>query len=70
MPDVSFPARLVVTREVDDDGLPILTATVIPAESAAALPLPAGPAGAPGPRGATPSTLRKSGGIAKSAARP
>ncbi|MBF6326762.1 hypothetical protein [Nocardia cyriacigeorgica] len=70
MPDVSFPARLVVTREVDDDGLPILTATVIPAESAAAMPLPAGPAGPPGPRGATQSTFRKSGEIANAAARP
>lgn len=70
MTDVTFAARLIVTREADDDGLPVLTATLIPAEVAAAQPLPAGPQGEQGPRGLMMPTFRKVGEIADAAARP
>ena len=70
MSDVSFAARLVVTREVGDDGIPVLTATVIPTPTAAATLLPAGPTGPSGPRGPQMPTFRKMGEIADAAARP
>ncbi|MGW6698865.1 hypothetical protein [Nocardia sp. NPDC055049] len=70
MPDIQISARLVVTEEVDLDGLPILTATVTPTEEAAALPLPPGPTGLPGPRGAPQTTFAKQGTIANAGARP
>ncbi|WP_280410683.1 hypothetical protein [Nocardia asiatica] len=70
MSDVSFPARIVVTEGVDDDGLPILTAVIVPADSALDDPLPAGLDGLQGPRGVPGTTFAKQGTIANAAARP
>lgn len=70
MADTSFPAHLSVDRQLDIDGVPILTATVSVSDDVAALPLPAGPAGPQGPRGRPRSTFRKMGEIANAAARP
>lgn len=70
MVDISFPARLVVTEEVDDTGLPILTAVVTPADPIADDPLPAGHPGPEGPRGVPGTTFCKMGAIADEAARP
>ncbi|MET9286508.1 hypothetical protein [Nocardia beijingensis] len=70
MSDIVFPARLTATRDVDDDGLPILTATVTPDPEAATLPLPPGPPGPQGPRGRPRSTFIKAGTIANAGARP
>ncbi len=70
MSDIVFPARLTATRDVDLDGLPILTATVTPDSEAASLPLPPGQPGPQGPRGRPRSTFIKAGTIANAAARP
>ncbi|MGY4098038.1 hypothetical protein ACW2Q0_00495 [Nocardia sp. R16R-3T] len=70
MSDIVFPARLTATREVDLDGLPILTATVTPDGEAAALPLPPGQPGPQGPRGRPRSTFVKAGTITGVGARP
>lgn len=70
MSDITFPARLTATRDVDLDGLPILTATVVPDPDAAALELPPGPTGPQGPRGRPRTTMAKAGEIADAAARP
>lgn len=70
MSDMAFPARLTVTRDVDLDGMPILTATVTPDPEAASLPLPPGPQGPQGAIGAARSTFVKAGTIASAAARP
>ncbi|MEU2256166.1 hypothetical protein ABZ540_23640 [Nocardia xishanensis] len=70
MADISFPARITVRRETDVDGLPILTAQTSLTDDVAALPLPLGPQGEPGPRGRPRSTFRKMGEIADAAARP
>lgn len=68
--DVSFPAHITVTEEIDDDGLPIIDATVTPAPEATALALPPGPLGAPGPQGLARAPFRKMGAIANVGARP
>jgi hypothetical protein len=68
--DIAFPAHLVVTEEVDDNGLPILTAVVDPADNFADDSLPAGNPGPPGPRGVPGPTFVKMGEIADEAARP
>lgn len=70
MAEFTFSARIVITREVDVLGVPILTATVTPAESAAAQPLPPGPTGPAGPRGGPRTTFAKQGAIADASARP
>ncbi|QIS16573.1 hypothetical protein [Nocardia arthritidis] len=70
MADISFPAHITVDRELDVDGLPILTARVTVQSEAATLPLPLGPAGPQGQRGNPRSTFRKMGVIANAAARP
>lgn len=70
MSDTQITARLVATEETDLDGLPILAATVSPSTEAADLPLPAGPAGEPGPRGTARTTFAKQGAIADAAERP
>ncbi|MRH86178.1 hypothetical protein GFY24_01640 [Nocardia sp. SYP-A9097] len=70
MADTSFPAHLSVDRQLDIDGVPILTASVSVSDDVAALPLPAGPAGAQGQRGRPRSTFRKMGEIPNQAARP
>ncbi|MFB7720742.1 hypothetical protein [Nocardia sp. NPDC056100] len=70
MADTSFPAHLSVDRQLDVDGVPILTANVSVSDDIAYLPLPAGPAGPPGPRGRSRSTFRKMGEIANAAGRP
>lgn len=70
MPDTQITARLVATEATDLDGLPILTATITPSPDAAAMPLPAGPTGEPGPRGVARTTFAKQGAIADAAARP
>ncbi len=70
MADISFPAHLTVERELDIDGLPILTAQVAVSDDVAALPLPKGPTGEPGKRGRPRTTFRKMGEIANAAARP
>ncbi len=70
MSDIRFPARLTATRDVDLDGLPILTATVVPDPDVALMPLPPGPAGSAGPRGRPRSPMVKAGEIANAAARP
>lgn len=70
MTDINFPAHLVVTEEVDDNGLPILTAVVAPADPIADDPLPLGRPGPEGPRGVPGTTFWKMGEIADEAARP
>ena len=63
MTDITFPAHLVVTEEVDDTGLPILTAVVDPADNFADDSLPAGNPGPAGPRGVPGPTFVKMGAI-------
>lgn len=70
MPDVSIPAHLTVTEEVDLLGLPILTADFSVTGDAAEVPLPGGQPGDPGPRGRPRATFIKVGQIANEAARP
>ncbi|MBF6296292.1 hypothetical protein IU459_01890 [Nocardia amamiensis] len=70
MADITFPAHITMLRETDVDGLPMLNAQVSLTDDVAALPLPPGPAGEPGPRGRPRSTFRKMGAIADAAARP
>ncbi|WP_029925508.1 hypothetical protein [Nocardia otitidiscaviarum] len=70
MPDVTFPAHITLTSETDVDGLPVLTAAVTLAPAAAALPLPEGPEGDPGPDGIPIAPFIKMGEIADEAARP
>lgn len=70
MPDVSIPAHLTVTEEVDLLGLPILTADFTVSGDASEVPLPGGPQGDPGPRGRPRATFVKVGQIANQAARP
>lgn len=70
MADISFPAHLVVTEDVDDDGLPILTAVVTPSDPIADDPLPAGHPGPEGPRGVPGTTFCKMGTLVDEAARP
>ncbi|MBF6584438.1 hypothetical protein IU414_06645 [Nocardia farcinica] len=68
--DVSFPAHITVDQQPDLNGLPILTATVTPADESRDLPLPAGPAGPAGSKGQPRTTFRKMGEIADASARP
>lgn len=70
MSDVSFPARITIDSEPDLDGVPMLDAIITPTGEAAAQPLPAGPRGETGPRGAPRSTFRKMGTLANAGARP
>ena len=70
MPNVSFPAKLVVTEEIDLDGVPILTADVTVVGDTQDIPLPGGEQGADGPRGRPRATFLKMGQIANQAARP
>ncbi|UGT58367.1 hypothetical protein [Nocardia asteroides] len=70
MGDISFPARLRAYRQPDIDGLPLLTAEVELAPEVAELPLPGGPAGAPGSGGRPRTSFRKMGVLTNSAARP
>lgn len=70
MADISFPAHIVVTEEIDDNGLPILTAMVTPTDPVADDPLPAGNPGPAGVRGVPGPTFVKMGEIADEAARP
>ena len=70
MPDVSIPAHLTVTEEVDLLGLPILTADFSVSGDAAEVPLPGGQPGDTGPRGRPRATFIKVGQIANQAARP
>ncbi len=70
MTDIRFPAHISVDREVDLDGVPVLTASVTVAEDVAELPLPPGPEGLPGPQGRPRTTFLKMGDIADIAARP
>lgn len=70
MADVSFAAHMTVDEETDIDGLPILTATVVPDEESAPLMLPAGPTGPAGATGTPRSTFIKQGEIADASERP
>lgn len=70
MADISFPAHITVDRELDLDGLPILTTKVAVSDDAANLPLPPGPAGETGQRGRPRAAFRKMGAIADATARP
>ena len=70
MPNVSFPAKLVVTEEIDLDGVPILTADFTVVGDTQDIPLPGGEQGADGPRGRPRATFLKMGQIANEASRP
>ncbi|AHH16593.1 putative phage tail protein [Nocardia nova SH22a] len=71
MSDIAFSAHLTVTEDIDPDGnLPILTAAVQLDDDAAALPLPGGPQGDFGDRGAPQAPFVKMGTVANEAARP
>ncbi|MEU2106502.1 hypothetical protein [Nocardia sp. NPDC019255] len=70
MADVSFPAHVTITEEVDLYGLPVITADVTLTTTAAALELPEGPEGDPGPPGEPQAPFIKMGEIANEAARP
>ncbi|OBA62182.1 hypothetical protein A5780_19170 [Nocardia sp. 852002-20019_SCH5090214] len=70
MTDTSFPAHISVDRDVDINGLPVLTATVTPDADSAALPLPDGPDGPIGDRGSAQAPFIKVGTIANAGARP
>ncbi|MEV0356372.1 hypothetical protein AB0H71_09945 [Nocardia sp. NPDC050697] len=70
MADRTFTAHMTVRREVDIDGLPILTAEAAPVGDAAGLPLPEGQAGDPGPGGRPRTTFRKEGVLADASVRP
>ncbi|WP_280438930.1 hypothetical protein [Nocardia cyriacigeorgica] len=70
MADVSFPAHITVDEQPDLDGNPIITATIVPSETSATLPLPGGDPGPPGLRGTPRSMFVKMGEIANEAARP
>ncbi|OJF83534.1 hypothetical protein [Nocardia seriolae] len=70
MADISFPARITVTRQPDADGLPVLNAQLAVPTEMTDLALPPGPAGAPGAKGRPRTTFRKMGAIPTVAARP
>ncbi len=70
MVDLSFPAQVTITREVDPYGLPVTRADLDVSDTVKALPLPSGPAGEQGPRGRPMPPFRKQGTIANAAARP
>ncbi|GAB0103392.1 hypothetical protein JMUB6875_23650 [Nocardia sp. JMUB6875] len=70
MADISFPARITITRQPDVDGLPTLDAKLTVSDEVADLALPPGPTGAAGPKGRPRSTFRKMGEIPTAAARP
>lgn len=67
MSDVTFPARIVITREVDVHGLPITRAYMEVDDPVAELPLPAGREGDAGPRGRPRATWVKAGEVATAA---
>lgn len=68
MSDVTFTAKVSISREVDTLGLPVTTATVAVDEYAAALPLPAGKEGKPGLRGRPKTTWLKRGTVTNASA--
>lgn len=68
MPDIMFPAKVVITREVDIYGLPITTAQLELDEAAAALPLPSGREGDQGQRGRPRATWVKRGTVTNASA--
>ncbi|MFI9506951.1 hypothetical protein [Nocardia sp. NPDC052566] len=70
MADISFPAHVTIRRELDVDGLPVLSAQTTVSSDVAKTDLPPGPLGEPGRRGRPRSTFRKMGQIANAAARP
>lgn len=70
MSDVTFPARITITREVDPYGLPITHATMEVEDSVAETPLPAGREGNPGPRGRPMAPWVKAGEVATAAELP
>ncbi|WP_157978749.1 hypothetical protein [Nocardia aurea] len=70
MVDITFPAHITLRGDPDADGLPVLTADVTVSGDVAALPLPQGPVGSTGRRGAPRTTFVKKGEIANAAARP
>ncbi|MCC4300437.1 hypothetical protein [Rhodococcus sp. 3-2] len=68
MPDIMFPAKVIITREVDIHGLPVTTAELELDEAAAALPLPSGREGDPGQRGRPRATWVKRGTVTNASA--
>lgn len=68
MSDVTFTAKVKITREMDTLGLPVTTAEVEVDEYAALLPLPAGREGDQGPRGRPRTTWVKRGTVTNAAA--
>lgn len=68
MSDVTFTAKVTISREVDTLGLPVTTAAVEVDEYAAALPLPAGREGLPGVRGRPKPTWLKRGTVTNASA--
>lgn len=70
MTDVTFPAHVTLTEEVNLDGLPVITAAVELGITASALELPEGPVGDQGPPGEPQPPFIKVGAIANEAARP
>ncbi|MCM6777278.1 hypothetical protein NDR87_27705 [Nocardia sp. CDC159] len=70
MADISFPAHITVRRELDADGLPIVTADVDVDGDVAGMKLPAGAPGPQGRKGQPRTTFRKMGAIENAAARP
>ncbi|MFD6518104.1 hypothetical protein [Rhodococcus sp. NPDC060176] len=68
MSDVTFSAKVTISREVDPYGLPVTTADVEVDEYAAALPLPAGREGPQGSRGRPKPTWRKRGSVTNASA--
>ena len=70
MTDVTFPAHIALTEEIDINGLPILTAAVTLDRTSSALELPDGPDGDQGPQGQPVAPFIKMGTIANVGARP
>ncbi|MFH5209278.1 hypothetical protein ACHIPZ_13890 [Antrihabitans sp. NCIMB 15449] len=68
---VTFPATMIVDRQVSVTGLPTLQATLEVSEEVKTLPLPTGKQGADGPRGIPRATwIRQDPPIANAGARP